>query len=113
LHATIALDSTYILISKNNGLFATAIKANGTFVKRIQIDKHIGYKLTAVTEANLPAGITTYLTTTYPGYVFDKAYSLSLNGTIKAYAALITSNSTKYVVLFDASGVFAIAFAVH
>jgi hypothetical protein len=113
LHASTAIDSTYILISKNNGLFATAIKTNGTFVKRIQIDKHTGYKLTAVIEANLPASITTYLTTTYPGYVFDKAYSLSLNGTIKAYAALITSNSTRYAVLFNASGVFVKTFAVH
>ncbi|MDN5285226.1 MAG: putative beta-lactamase-inhibitor-like, PepSY-like [Mucilaginibacter sp.] len=113
LHASIAIDSTYILISKNNGLFATAIKANGTFVKRIQIDKHVGYKLTAVTEANLLANITTYLTTTYPGYVFDKAYSLSLNGTVKAYAVLITSNSTKYAVVFNANGTFVATFAVH
>jgi len=113
LHASIALDSTYILISKNNGLFATAIKANGTFVKRMQIDKHIGNKLTGITEANLLASITTYLTTTYPGYVFDKAYSLSVGGAIKVYVVLITSNSTKYAIVFDASGVLVKAFAVH
>jgi hypothetical protein len=112
LHASVTPDTTYILISKNNGLFATAIKANGTFVKRVQVDKHIG-KHAAVAEAALPAAITTYLTTTYPGYVFDKAFSYSQGGTLKGYAVSITSNSTKYIIVFDASGTFVKAFAVH
>ncbi|WP_183557937.1 PepSY-like domain-containing protein [Mucilaginibacter sp. SP1R1] len=112
LHAAIAPDSTYILFSRNNGLFATAIKASGTFVKRIQIDKNIG-KYTSLAAANLPASITTYLSTTYPGYVFDKAYAASIDGTVKAYAVLITSNNTKYVILFDGGAVFVKAFAVH
>ena len=112
LHASIMPDSAYVLISKNNGLYATVIKAAGTFVKRVQINLHPG-KPVAVTAANLPAAITTYLTTTYPGYVFEKAYSFSVSGTLKGYAVLITSNSTKYVVTFNASGTFVKAFAVH
>lgn len=112
LHASIMPDSAYVLISKNNGLYATVIKAAGTFVKRVQINLHPG-KPVAVTTANLPAAITTYLTTTYPGYVFEKAYSFSVSGTLKGYAVLITSNSTKYIVTFDASGAFVKAFAVH
>jgi hypothetical protein len=112
LHASIMPDSAYVLISKNNGLYATVIKAAGTFVKRIQINLHPG-KPVAVTAANLPAAITTYLTTTYPGYVFEKAYSFSVSSTLKGYAVLITSNSTKYIVTFDASDTFLKAFAVH
>jgi hypothetical protein len=112
LHASITPDSAYVLISKNNGLFATAIKANGTLIKRTQIDLHVG-KHTAITEASLPAAITTYLTTTYPGYVFDKAFSHSIGGVVKGYDVLISSNNTKYVVVFDATGTFVKAFAVH
>jgi hypothetical protein len=112
LHASITPDSAYVLISKNNGLFATAIKANGTLIKRTQIDKHAG-KHTAIAETSLPAAITTYLTTTYPGYVLDKAFSYSVSGTLKGYDVVITSNSTKYAVVFDASGIFVKAFAVH
>jgi hypothetical protein len=112
LHASITPDSAYVLVSKNNGLFITVVKATGTLVKRTQIDKHVGTHV-AVTAANLPAAITTYLTTTYPGYVFDKAFSHSVSGVIKGYDVEITSNSTKYVVVFDATGTFVKAFAVH
>lgn len=112
LHASITPDSAYVLVSKNKGLFITVVKATGTLVKRTQIDKHVGTHV-AVTAANLPAAITTYLTTTYPGYVFDKAFSHSVSGVIKGYDVEITSNSTKYVVVFDATGTFVKAFAVH
>ncbi|MDN3583162.1 PepSY-like domain-containing protein [Mucilaginibacter flavus] len=112
LHAAITPDSAYVLISKNNGLFATAVKANGTLIKRTQIDLHVG-KHTAITEASLPAAITTYLTTTYPGYVFDKAFSHSVAGVVNGYDVVISSNNTKYVVVFDATGTFVKAFAVH
>jgi Putative beta-lactamase-inhibitor-like, PepSY-like len=112
LHASITPDSAYVLVSKNNSLFITVIKANGTLIKRTQIDKHIGTHA-AVTAANLPTAITTYLTTTYPGCVFDKAFSHSEGGVIKGYDVEITSNSTKYVIVFDATGTFVKAFAVH
>jgi hypothetical protein len=112
LHASITPDTAYLLISKNNGLFATVVKASGTLVKRTQIDKHLG-KHIAITEAGLPVAITTYLTTTYPGYVFDKAFSHSEAGVVKGYDVSITSNSTKYIVVFDASGTFVKGFAIH
>jgi hypothetical protein len=112
LHASVTPDSAYLLISKNNGLYATAVKANGTLIKRVQIDQHVG-KHTAITEAALPAAITTYLTATYPGYVFDKAFSHSAAGVIKGYDVEITSNNTKYVIVFDAGGTFVKSFAVH
>jgi hypothetical protein len=112
LHASITSDSTYILISKNVVLYATAISASGVLIKRTQAEQH-GGKHVAVTAANLPVAITTYLTTTYPAYVFDKAFSVSIGGTISGYDVFITANSTHYVVTFDASGTFEKAKVIH
>ncbi|WPU97383.1 PepSY-like domain-containing protein [Mucilaginibacter sp. cycad4] len=112
LHASVTPDNVYILISKNGVLYSTAVTAAGKLVKRVQIEKHY-LKHAAVTEANLPAAITTYLTTTYPGYVFDKAFSESSGGTLQGYVVFITSNSTKYAILFNASGTFVKALPIH
>ncbi|WP_413669012.1 PepSY-like domain-containing protein [Mucilaginibacter sp. Mucisp86] len=112
LHASIAHDDVYILISKNGVLYSTAVTATGKLVKRIQIEKH-DLKHAAVTEANLPAAITTYLTATYPGYVFDKAFSESPGGTLQGYVVFITSNNTKYALIFNASGTFVKALPIH
>ncbi|MDB5150527.1 MAG: putative beta-lactamase-inhibitor-like, PepSY-like, partial [Mucilaginibacter sp.] len=112
LHASITPDNVYILISKNGVLYSTAVTTTGKLVKRVQIEKH-DLKHAAVTEANLPAAITTYLTTTYPGYVFDKAFSENSGGTLQGYVVFITSNSTKYAVLFNASGTFVKALPIH
>jgi hypothetical protein len=105
LHAAITTDSTYILISKNVVLYATDISAAGVLIKRIQAEQH-GGKHTAVTAANLPAAIATYLTATYPGYVIDKAFSISTSSTVTGYDVFITANNTHYVLQFDASGTF-------
>ncbi|SEN60978.1 Putative beta-lactamase-inhibitor-like, PepSY-like [Mucilaginibacter gossypiicola] len=112
LHASVTPDNVYVLISKNGVLYSTAITAAGKLVKRVQIEKH-DLKHAAVTEANLPAAITTYLTTTYPGYVFDKAFSESSDGTLQGYVVFITSNSTKYAIIFNASGTFVKALPIH
>lgn len=112
LHASVTPDNVYILISKNGVLYSTAVTAAGKLVKRVQIEKH-DLKHAAVTEANLLAAITTYLTTTYPGYVFDKAFSESSGGTLQGYVVFITSNSTKYAILFNASGTFVKALPIH
>lgn len=112
LHASVTPDNVYILISKNGVLYSTAVTAAGKLVKRVQIEKH-DLKHAAVTEANLPAAITTYLTTTYPGYVFDKAFSESSGGTLQGYVVFITSNSTKYAILFNASSTFVKALPIH
>ena len=112
LHASITSDSTYILISKNVELYATAISASGVLIKRIQAEQH-GGKHAAVTAASLPAAITTYLTTTYPAYVLDKAFSVSIGDIVSGYDVFITANSTHYVVTFDASGTFVKAKVIH
>lgn len=105
LHAAITPDSTYILISKNVVLYATDISSAGVLIKRIKAEQH-GGKHTAVTAANLPAAIATYLTATYPGYVIDKAFSISTGSTVTGYDVFITANNTHYVLQFDASGTF-------
>jgi len=112
LHAAIAPDGSYILISKNKTLFATDITATGTFISRMQIPGPPAVH-TSVLQANLPSAITTYLTATYPGYVFDKAFSASNKSGIIGYEVFITSNNTKYAVTFDATGTFVKAIAVH
>ncbi|TFF35139.1 PepSY-like domain-containing protein [Mucilaginibacter psychrotolerans] len=113
LHAFVAHDSTYVLISKNNGLFATSITPAGSLVVRAQIDARHG-KVASVTEAALPATATTYLTTTYAGYVFNKAFSLSTKaGVLQGYDVFITVNNTKYVVTFNATGTFVAAKAIR
>lgn len=115
LHAAIAPDSTYLLLSKNAGLYATAISKTGTVLKHDLLPKpgNGRGKPTEVTQASLPAAISTYLTTTYPGYVFDKAFSINDNGTLQGYDVLITVNNTHYAVSFNASGSFVRAVTLH
>ncbi len=112
LHAATTPDNTYVLVSKNKTLFVTAITADGKLIKRIQIGAQPA-KHTAVLQAALPAAITTYLTTTYPGYVFDKAFSANNKGGVLEYTVFITSNNTKYALRFDATGVFVKALPIR
>jgi len=104
-HAFKGKDNSTIVISINNGLYATAFNSSDVFIKRAQIIEKKGRKAT-VTAAELPAKATTYLTTTFPGYVFDKAFSIKVNGTVMAYVVFINSNNTRYGVEFNAAGDF-------
>ena len=112
LHAFVTPDTTYVLISKDTVLYATNISATGTFISRIKVAPQ-GGRFAPVAQASLLAGITTYLTATYPGYVFQNAFSESVKGSIVGYHVFITSNSTNYVVNFDATGTFVSAKVVH
>ncbi|OCX54073.1 hypothetical protein BEL04_07315 [Mucilaginibacter sp. PPCGB 2223] len=105
LHAVVNFDATYIVISADNGLFATAFTSGGTFIKRIQIYPHHEHHA-SIAQSALPASVTTYLTTTFPGYVFDKAFTETLNGVLKGYFVFINANNTRLAVQFDASGNF-------
>lgn len=112
VHAGITPDTTYVLISKNNGLFATAIKANGTIFKRSNVGPAVKI-LKSIGASALPVTIPTYLTATYPGYVLDKAFEVVKAGVAAGYFVSITANSTKYIVAFDATGKFVKAIAIH
>jgi hypothetical protein len=98
-------DSGYVVISKNNGLFATVFNASGAFVSRVDLPAPHG-KANSIDQSALPANVLSYLTTTYPNYVFNKAFSITVNGTVLGYCVVIEANSTKYAVQFDAAGNF-------
>lgn len=97
-------DSGYLVISRNAAMYATLFSSTGTFVKRIQLPAP--GSLVAVAEAALPATALNYLADTYPNYVLDKAFSVTVAGTLKGYVAMIDANNTRYAVAFDASGNF-------
>lgn len=99
-------DGYYLVISSNNGLYANLFNASGNFVSRIQIPVTHHGRWQPAEQSALPASITTYLTTTYPGYVFKKAFTYSVGGSIQEYVVVIDASGTRYAVLFDASGNF-------
>jgi hypothetical protein len=92
-----------VVISANNGLYANLFTAGGAFIKRHAMALHAGKK-TAIAQAQLSAKIAAYLATTYPGYVFHRAYAVKVNSVTQAYVVFIDSNETKYALHFDASG---------
>jgi hypothetical protein len=111
LRAYLNIDSSYLVISADNGLFANLFSSTGTFVKRVSLQAPSPVIVSVGSDA-LPAGITSYLSATYPDYVFEKAYSFSNGSTLEGYIVVIDANSTKYAVQFDASGTFMAALTI-
>jgi hypothetical protein len=105
-------DSSIVVITKNNGLFANLFTSAGVFISRIEIPAGKGEHET-IEQSALPISITTYLSSTYPNYVFEKAFVRKENGVIKGYAVIIDANNTKYAVIFDASGNFIKVKTIH
>ncbi len=104
LHAVINPDSSYTITSKDNSLFVTNFSAKLKFVNRIEILPFAPQK--PVKEADLLSNITTYLTTTYPGYVFDNAFEILKGSTVQDYIVFIDANNTRYAIAFNSSGTF-------
>lgn len=100
-----AHDTSYVIISKNNGLFATVFNNAGTFVRRVALPTPPG-NCEPIAQSALPANVLSYLTTTYPNYVFEKAFAAYRAGAVQGYVVIINANNTKYAVRFDASGNF-------
>lgn len=98
-------DSSIIVISKNVTFFVTAFKSDGTFIKRDALPG-LGDRDHEIAQTALPANVLTYLSTTYPSYVFEKAFTDAENGTVKGYLVIIDANLTRYAVAFDGSGTF-------
>ncbi len=101
-------DGSIIVISKNVSFFASAFKTDGTFIKREALPYRPG-KDKEIAQSALPANVTSYLSTTYPNYVFKKAFSNLDNGVLKGYLVIIDANMTKYAIVFDATGAFVAA----
>ncbi|MGZ3763421.1 MAG: PepSY-like domain-containing protein [Mucilaginibacter sp.] len=111
-HALINRDSSYLVVSNDNGIFVTDFTKTGSFQKRVQVYPHVKTS-TTLTQSALPTSVSTYLTITYPAYVFDAAYTISLNAVLQGYIVFIDANTTKYLVRFDASGNFVKAIVVR
>lgn len=104
-------DSGYVVISANNGLYATIFTATGSFVKRVELPQPPG-KPQPLAVSALPANVLSYLADTYPDYVFNKAFSVTTKEGLKGYLVLINANNTRYAVAFDAEGNFVAAMPV-
>jgi hypothetical protein len=104
-------DSSYIVYSINNGAFATAFDAAGSFIKRVELHDQTG-NFIAINQSDLPAAIQLYLSSTYPDYVLKQAFSVSENGTLLGYVVCLNANGTRYAVQFDASGNFVKAITI-
>lgn len=76
----------------------------GIFTKLETPDGHA--EGNGIAQASLLPVITTYLTTTYPGYVFKEAETKLVNGVLTGYKVEIVQNNLRYNVLFDTAGVF-------
>jgi hypothetical protein len=113
MHASITPDSTYILISRNKGIYATDISSTGKILSRKELLPPGGPAPWLLTQDKLPAAIVTYLTTTYPGYVFNGALVLGWSANLRGYEVFITDNNTYYDVQFDSSGKFVKAITLH
>jgi hypothetical protein len=105
-------DSSIVVLSKNNGLYATVFTSAGGFVKREQLPTEHG-AIQSIDLAALPSIAANYLSLTYPNYVFEKAFSFSMNGTIRGYVVVIDANNTRYAAEFDATGNFVRAKTIH
>ena len=105
VHAFVNKDKSVIIISRNIEFYATSFTASNVFIKRIQLPAGPA-KVRSIEASVLPSKVPTYLTSTYPNYVFKKAFELKVNGALKGYLVLIDANLTKYAIHFDASGQF-------
>lgn len=105
-------EGAYLLISKNNGAFATLFNKNGGFEKRVELPAKVG-ELVNIAQSALPADILNFLSTTFPNYVFNKADVAKSNGTVLGYLVLINANNTRYAIAFDATGKFLAKKVIH
>jgi len=101
-------DSSYLVITKNNGLFANLFSAGGNFIKRVSLTP-TGFSISHpdlqnINQDSLPAAGLSLLTTIFPNYVFESAVSVTVNGQLQGYGVVIDANNTKYAVWLDPSG---------
>lgn len=104
--------SILVLSQDTQGFYATAFTSTGSFIKRVYLPIVQG-KISLLSESKLPAKASTFLTTTFPGFSFNKVFEISAFGGIKGYLSLIDANMTKYAVLFNANGEAIASFTVR
>ncbi len=104
-NAWVGKDGGILVVSKNVKFYGTAFKADGSFIRREILPSHPG-KEKEIVQSALPTQVLSYLSTTYPNYVFKKAFEHKANGVLRGYLVIIDANMTKYAVLFNATGAF-------
>lgn len=104
--------SILVLSQDTQGFYATAFTTTGTFIKRVYLPIVQG-KISSISESKLPAKASSFLTTTFPGFAFNKIFAISAFGGIKGYLSLIDANLTKYAVLFNANGEAIASFTIR
>jgi hypothetical protein len=101
-------DSSILVITKDDGLFANLFSSAGVFIKRVTLGpqeiKFTPLQIQNIGQDSLPSADQAYLEKTYPDYVFETALSVSVNNQILRYGVLLDANNTKYVIWFDAVG---------
>jgi hypothetical protein len=101
-------DSSILVISKDDGLFANLFTSAGVFIKRVTLGpreiKFTPLQTQAITQDSLPSSDQAYLEKIYPDYVFETALSVSVNNQLLRYGVLLDANNTKYIIWFDAAG---------
>ena len=99
-------DGSIVLLSKNVTFFGNTFTPTGTFIQRTAIASPLGRE-SHVLQAALPATVTGYLSTTYPNYVFGRAFVSSTQANVaRGYLVVFDANLTKYAVVFDNNGAF-------
>lgn len=99
-------DGHIVVITRSEGhVYANIFSASGEFKKRVQLTHRHAHHA-AVELSAMPAAAVKYLADTYPNYVFKKAFSVSVNGSVVGYVTIIDANNVVYAVEFDASGSF-------
>ncbi len=96
-------DSTVLVISADNGLYATLFSSSGNFIKRISLSPQFAADQ-QIMQDSLPSNALTFLSNSFPNYVFESALSLTLNNVVQGYVVVIDADNTKYSVWFDATG---------
>jgi hypothetical protein len=105
------IDSYTIIISKDKKLTLLTFDKDGKFVKAIETPSITLPKIEdkALTVADIPAAIKTYLDKTYAGWTFTKGSVTLKDGVAELYYVYITVGTDKYHVYFDKDGKFVAA----
>jgi hypothetical protein len=105
------IDSYTIIISKDKKLTLLTFDKDGKFVKAIETPSITLPKIEdkALTVADIPAAIKTYLDKTYAGWTFTKGSVTLKDGVAEIYYVYITVGTDKYHVYFDKDGKFVAA----
>ena len=101
-------DSSILVITKDDGLFANLFNSAGDFIKRVTLGpqeiKFSPLQIQNMIQDSLPSSDLAYLEKTYPDYIFETALSVSVNNQLLRYGVLLDANNTKYVIWFDTAG---------